>query len=361
MKNGINIAAISEFTHEIRTLPEEAELRFDIELNYFLGRTICVETKTLEAGTIRIARDFSFLIHESVNLSSNVCVKPSEYLLAALGGCVLVSYLYGATARGIALKSLQVVTSGEKKTKSTEETHMDIPINMRLSNLLCEISAEGDASTSQLEEVARKAYQFSPNYCTISEKNRINITFIPGRLDSNNSSFNLSQISQFSLIKGTEYYPQEYLKASAKLSWVRGTQVRAEIISGKTEGNSFIIDQPKQMLGIDVAPNPQEYLLASLGADLIQVYLHLASIKKIAVFNLNIKIICRADLRGFLNIHTEVVPIGVYNIECVITSIDNGNDQDHDEIISKLNQFSSIYKLITEESAILVKFMNRSI
>ncbi|MBL1409284.1 OsmC family protein [Sphingobacterium faecale] len=70
----------------------------------------------------------------------------------------------------------------------------------------------------------------------------------------------------------------------------------------------FKFDEPQLLGGQDDAPNPVEYVLASLGACQAIVYRALASLKGIQLENVTVKTKGDLNLQGFLGIDSNVRP-----------------------------------------------------
>ncbi|MBK8267321.1 MAG: OsmC family protein [Planctomycetes bacterium] len=96
--------------------------------------------------------------------------------------------------------------------------------------------------------------------------------------------------------------------------WSGGTQSTTRVedwqIGDKTQGRSFTIlaDEPPELLGNSIAPNPQELLMAGLNACLTVGYVTGCSMRGIEVDSLEIETEGDLDLRGFLGLDPNVKP-----------------------------------------------------
>jgi len=79
-------------------------------------------------------------------------------------------------------------------------------------------------------------------------------------------------------------------------------------VQSKTRNFKFNFDEPEFLGGNDSAPNPVEYVLASLGACQAIVYRALASLNNIRLDGLNVKAKGYLDLQGFLGLDTTICP-----------------------------------------------------
>ena len=97
-------------------------------------------------------------------------------------------------------------------------------------------------------------------------------------------------------------------------TWQGQTQSRSEV-SGFVIGGeqvprrfSFDADEPHELGGSNVFPNPQEYLLAALNACMTVGYAAQCAIRGITLEHLEIETKGDIDLRGFLGIDSTVAP-----------------------------------------------------
>lgn len=97
-------------------------------------------------------------------------------------------------------------------------------------------------------------------------------------------------------------------------TWEGGTRSQARIrdwrLAGETLPRDFRIeaDEPTELLGQATAPNPQELLMAGLGACMAVGYVALCALEGIEVTALEIESTADLDLRGFLGLDPDVVP-----------------------------------------------------
>ncbi|CAM3353725.1 OsmC family protein [Paenibacillus taichungensis] len=70
----------------------------------------------------------------------------------------------------------------------------------------------------------------------------------------------------------------------------------------------ILIDEPAELLGENLAANPQEYLLAALNACMIVGYVAAASLENVHLKSLRIETKGQLDLRGFLGLDENIKP-----------------------------------------------------
>ena len=71
---------------------------------------------------------------------------------------------------------------------------------------------------------------------------------------------------------------------------------------------TIVADEPRELLGTDTAPNPQELLLSALNACMMVGYVAQASIRGITLDECRIETEGELDLRGFLGLDDDVPP-----------------------------------------------------
>ncbi len=88
------------------------------------------------------------------------------------------------------------------------------------------------------------------------------------------------------------------------------TTVLKEGVRVETQIRDFILraDEPEVTGGADSAPNPLEYLAASLGACQAITYRAVATLKGISLNGLEVKVKAYTDLNGFLAIDNRIRP-----------------------------------------------------
>jgi uncharacterized OsmC-like protein len=96
---------------------------------------------------------------------------------------------------------------------------------------------------------------------------------------------------------------------SVKTAWVNGVLTKA-----RARQFNFTIDEPENLGGTDLAPNPVEYLLASLGACQEILYAAFAAVQGIPLTAVKVDVKGPLDLHGMFGLK-EGVPAGFREIE----------------------------------------------
>lgn len=101
--NGIDLSPVAVLVERISADPGSADLSFTARTSWTGGMTSVTEVRAHQG----IAVD-----EPEALAGADGAPNPVEYLLAALGSCLTVGYVAGATARGIGLRSLELEIAG---------------------------------------------------------------------------------------------------------------------------------------------------------------------------------------------------------------------------------------------------------
>lgn len=106
-------------------------------------------------------------------------------------------------------------------------------------------------------------------------------------------------------------------------AWQGGTHVRGYVdsfhLGGKEYQRRHVIDmdEPEQIGGGNLHPNPQEHLMAALNACMMVGYVALCALHGITLEKLEIETEGDIDLRGFFGLD-ENVPAGCESLSCTV-------------------------------------------
>jgi uncharacterized OsmC-like protein len=127
-------------------------------------------------------------------------------------------------------------------------------------------------------------------------------------------------------------------------------QTRSETtVEGYTMGgeriarsHKIVADEPRELLGADSAPNPQELLMAAFNACITVGYVAGASLKGITLDSLEIRTRGELDLRGFLGLSDAVAP-GYENVDYEVRIKGDGSPEQFEEIHQTVMKTSPNY------------------
>jgi uncharacterized OsmC-like protein len=94
---------------------------------------------------------------------------------------------------------------------------------------------------------------------------------------------------------------------------------------------TIVADEPRELLGTDSAPNPQELLLSAVNACMMVGYVAQAAARGITLTDCRIETEGELDLRGFLGLDQDV-PAGYRRINYTVHLEGDGTPAQYDEI-----------------------------
>ena len=127
------------------------------------------------------------------------------------------------------------------------------------------------------------------------------------------------------------------VKFHVTTTW-KGTTKSETVIQGYEIGgqkvkriHTFVIDEPKELLGEDTAANPQEYLMGAMNACIMNTYVIAAAMKGIKLERVEMETEGELDLRGFLGIDKNVIP-GYKELKYRVRLKGNGTREQYEEV-----------------------------
>lgn len=307
MRNGINLAFVSEVAHEIHDHPEEGQFEYRADVWWNQGDAMTCRIGTVRAGTIRAARGFFLPIRAHGDDRSDHAPLPSEateLALVGLASCALTTAILGYTtmSRTLSAACIELVHG-----PCVEGCPQSLAYRLRF---------EGEGEPDTVRRVVDGVLAHSPNHRTFAEPNSITAQLEPaGRSDRS-----LEQVVGGRWVID-EASPR--VRSAGRngllalpLRWEYGVQLAAwPRVSATAPHAHHWVDQPKQLGGIDKGPNPQEYLLAGLSASVIETMAKLASLRDIDLGPIECSCEGRVDVRGMMGVDPSI-PARVQDIRC---------------------------------------------
>lgn len=111
------------------------------------------------------------------------------------------------------------------------------------------------------------------------------------------------------------------------------TVIQGYEISGQKVNriHTFVIDEPKELMGEDTAANPQEYLMGAMNACIMNTYVIAAAMKGIKLEKVEMETEGELDLRGFLGIDRNIIP-GYKELKYKVRLKGDGTRQQYEEV-----------------------------
>ncbi len=138
------------------------------------------------------------------------------------------------------------------------------------------------------------------------------------------------------------------------LDWVSGTKTKVKT-KNMILGNhkiirdfEFAIDEPSQLLGVNHAPNPAEYMLGGLAGCMAVTFMAGATAMNIEINKLNIEIDGELDLNGFLGIDNQA-NVGFPELKFIFNVKGNGSQEQYNKLIERVMKYSPNFNTIKNE------------
>lgn len=117
---------------------------------------------------------------------------------------------------------------------------------------------------------------------------------------------------------------------------------------------NFIIDEPTQLLGVNSAPNPAEYMLGGLAGCMAVTFMAGATAMNIEIDQLQLEIDGELDLKGFLGIDTEVNS-GFPELKFIFHVKGNGTEEQYQKLMARVTKHSPNFNTIQNEVKMIGK------
>ncbi len=133
---------------------------------------------------------------------------------------------------------------------------------------------------------------------------------------------------------------QGQLSFQTTTSWVDGTRSVTHVKSFEWAGQSYdrdftwTIDEPEELGGTNMGPNPQEVLLSALNSCILATFVNLCSLQEIGLEKVEISSLGKLDLRGFFKLDESISP-GYQDLSWTLTVKGNATPE----------QFQQVYEM----------------
>lgn len=139
-----------------------------------------------------------------------------------------------------------------------------------------------------------------------------------------------------------------------ELNWISGTKSKVRT-KNMTLGNhklvrdfEFIVDEPTQLLGVNSAPNPAEYLLGGIAGCMAVTFMAGATSMNIKIDELRLEIDGTLDLEGFLGLNENINP-GFEELKFIFHVKGNGSQAQYDQLLVRVEKHSPNFNTIKNE------------
>ena len=281
MRNSLHTAGFSEVMHEIKENPAEASYRYTAIACASPQRGVTARIGPALFGTVKSARDFRIAVGADDDDTGDP--SPADLALTGIAACAVTTLLAGGSAREIIFDAAEMVI-----THHAESVH-------------CGLMVEGSADRPRMDELVEQMRNFSPNMATLARA-------VPIRFGCQAGT------SARQLFAGERDLPPRL--AARRLRWLTGTQLESVPVDASAAVQPLRVDQPKQMTGCDWGPNPQEYLLLGLAADITTHLDRASSGLKGERYTWQVVATAREDIRGMLLKDPDCLVL--QDVECTV-------------------------------------------
>ena len=139
-----------------------------------------------------------------------------------------------------------------------------------------------------------------------------------------------------------------------KLNWESGTKTKVStknMVLGEHKiirDFNFTIDEPTQLLGVNSAPNPAEYMLGGLAGCMAVTFMTGATAMNIEIDKLELEIDGELDLMGFLGLNDNS-NVGFPELKFIFNVKGNGSKEQYNALLERVSKHSPNYNTIKNE------------
>lgn len=174
--NGINTENLFTTIDQIKGNPEIAKFRFRAA-NKWINGTHCRATISSFYGALKEDNSRPPMHYDMdeppILLGNNEGRNPVEYLLVALSGCLTTSLVAHASAKGIAINSVESRYEGDIDLRGFLGITEDVPVGYQGIRVFFKIDA--DVAGHEKEEMIRMAQKYSPVFNTITKSAPVSV------------------------------------------------------------------------------------------------------------------------------------------------------------------------------------------
>lgn len=116
---------------------------------------------------------------------------------------------------------------------------------------------------------------------------------------------------------------------------------------------NYMIGEPEELLGDNLYPNPQDYILGGLAGCMMVGFVAVASQRGVRLDSVKLTIVGNLDLRGFLEVDPNV-HVGFEQLQFNFEVEGSGTQENYDEIAQHVRKISPGYRTIAEPVKITI-------
>lgn len=167
------------------------------------------------------------------------------------------------------------------------------------------------------------------------------------------NNINIAGLSEFAN-EVKEQNTQGKASYGVRLNWESGTKTTVatkDMVLGEHKlirDFKFNIDEPSELLGVNSAPNPAEYMLGGMAGCMAVTFIAGATAMNIEVNQLQLEIDGELDLQGFLGLNPDINP-GFPELKFIFHVQGNGTQEQYEKLMDRVKMHSPNYNTIKNE------------
>jgi uncharacterized OsmC-like protein len=167
------------------------------------------------------------------------------------------------------------------------------------------------------------------------------------------NNINIAGLSEFAN-EVKEQHIQGKASYGVRLNWESGTKTTVstkDMVLGEHKlirNFKFNIDEPSELLGVNSAPNPAEYMLGGMAGCMAVTFMAGATAMNIEINQLQLEIDGELDLQGFLGLNPDINP-GFPELKFIFHVQGNGTQEQYEKLMDRVKMHSPNYNTIKNE------------
>ncbi|HEU4407400.1 MAG TPA: OsmC family protein [Polyangiaceae bacterium] len=340
MKNGVNIAGVSESAHEIRERPVEAHHVYRVGATWDARGSLQARTGSVTLGTSRVGRDFRVSCTPGPRAPgpapSPELLTPAEMFLVGAGACLLTTAVLGASSKGHTLLSASLLMG---RAEPGRPWAVDYDLFVR-----------ADATPEELIETVRTSCERSPSHRSLVEGGAVSWSLRQPPATAARPGDIVSAARDVAVASEPWPFASDRRRSAGGrhlgVRWDYGVQLSFWPDSESARHARFPVDQTKQFGGMDRGPNPQEYLLCGLAASVAETAASLARARDISVHEVTCLAQGRVDLHGLLGLNAAV-PDKIQDVSCALSFRGGATPEQQAALAREAVEVAEVSRLLT--------------